>query len=75
MLGFLAPAVVAVVWGTLLAPRRRIDWPKPARFALELAVFAVAALGLWATGQETLAIVLAAVALVSGILNYLWGDA
>ena len=41
----------------------------------EVMYIAVAALGLWATGQETLAIVLAAVALVSGILNYLWGDA
>ena len=75
MLGFLAPAVVAIVWGTFLAPKRRVDWPKPARFVLELAVFAAAALGLWATDHEALAIVLAAVALVSGLLNYLWGDA
>jgi chromate transport protein ChrA len=72
VLALTAPAAVAIVWGTFLAPKRRVDLPKPARFAIELAVFGVAAIALWATGQETLAIVLAAAALVSGILNYAW---
>jgi Protein of unknown function (DUF2568) len=48
--------------------------PKPVRFAIGLGVFAVAAVALWATGQEPLAIVLAAAALVSGGVNYLWGE-
>jgi len=47
----------------------------PVRFAIELGVFVIAAIALWAAGQETLAIVLAAAALVSGVLNYLWGEA
>jgi EamA domain-containing membrane protein RarD len=74
VLGLTAPAVVAVVWGTYLSPRRRIDLPKPVRFTLELAVFGIAALALLATGQDALAIVLAAAAVVSGALNYAWGD-
>ena len=74
MLALTAPAVVAVFWGTFLSPRRRVDLPKPARFCLELLVFGIAALALVATGQDTLALVLAAAAVVSGSLNYLWGE-
>ncbi len=74
MLALTAPAAVAAFWGTFLSPKRRIDLSKPVRFALELAVFGIAALALAATGQDTLAIVLAATAVVSGALNYLWGD-
>src|SRR4029450_8488860 len=55
-----APAAVAIVWVIYLAPKRRVDLPKPVRFAIELGVFAVAAGALWATGQEALAIVAAA---------------
>ena len=73
-LALTAPAVVAVVWGTFLSPKRRVDLPKPARFALELAVFGIAALALLATGQETLALMLAVAAVLSGSLNYLWGE-
>jgi Protein of unknown function (DUF2568) len=75
VLALTAPAAVAIVWGIYLAPKRRVDLPKRVRFGIELGVFAVAAVALWATGQETLAIVLAAAALVSGVLNYLWGEA
>jgi hypothetical protein len=74
VLALTAPAAVAIVWGIYLAPKRKVDLPKPVRFAIELGVFTVAAVALWGTGQETLAIVLAAVALVSGALNYLWGE-
>jgi hypothetical protein len=74
VLALTAPAVVAVVWGTFLSPKRKIDLPKPVRFVVELAVFAVAALALAATGQDTLAIVLAVAAVLSGSLNYVAGD-
>jgi hypothetical protein len=75
VLALTAPAAVAIVWGIYLAPKRRVDLPKPVRFAIELGVFAIAAIALWATGQETLAITLAVAELVSGGLNYLWGEA
>jgi len=74
VLALTAPAAVAIVWGIYLAPKRKVDLPEPVRFAIELGVFTVAAVALWGTGQETLAIVLAAAALVSGALNYLWGE-
>jgi hypothetical protein len=74
VLALTAPAALALVWGTFLAPRRRIDLPKPVRLVLELAVFGAAALALVATGHDALAIALAAIALVSGLLNYVWDE-
>jgi hypothetical protein len=43
--------LVAGVWGTWLAPKRRIDSPRRVRIALELALFAVAGLGLAVVGH------------------------
>jgi Protein of unknown function (DUF2568) len=40
VLGVGAPALVAVVWGLFLAPKRKVELRKPARFAIELLVFA-----------------------------------
>ena len=74
VLALTAPAVVAIVWGTFLSPKRKIDLPKPARVLVELAVFGTAALALVATGRDTLAIVLAVIALLSGALNYVAGE-
>jgi hypothetical protein len=72
VLGLGAPALVAVVWGLFLAPKRKVELRKPARFAIELLVFAAAALALVSAGQPLLGIVLAAAELVSGTLNYIW---
>lgn len=74
MLALTAPAVVAVLWGTFLSPQCKVDLAKPVRFVLELAVLGAAALALAATGYDALGIALAAVALVSGALNYVWSD-
>lgn len=41
--------VVAVGWGLLLSPRRRVDLPLAVRVAIEVVLFAAAAVGLaWA---------------------------
>ena len=72
LLGLAAPAAVIVVWGLFVSPKRRFELPHPLRFAIELAVFAGAALGLIAAGQAVLGVVLAVLAVVSGALNYAW---
>ena len=72
VLGLGAPALVAVVWGLFLAPKRKVELQKPVRFAIELLVFAAAALALISADQPVLGIVLAAAELVSGTLNYIW---
>jgi hypothetical protein len=58
--GVALPALAAVIWGTLVAPRapRRLD--DPARVIVELVLFAVAVLGLAYYGYHVFAIVLAA---------------
>ena len=75
VLGLGAPALVAVVWGLFVSPKARIELPHPAQFAIELLVWAAAALALAAAGQPVLGIVFAVVAVISGVLNYAWGGA
>ena len=50
--------LVAGVWGTWLAPKRRLDAPLGVRIALELVLFAVAGLGLAAVGHLVWGVVL-----------------
>jgi hypothetical protein len=73
VLGLGAPALVAVAWGLFVSPKAKVELPHPARFAIELLVFAGAALALVAADQYVLGIVLAGLELVSGTLNYAWG--
>jgi uncharacterized protein DUF2568 len=68
-LGVLCAGVVAAAWATFLAPKRRIDLPLPGRLAIELAVWALAAAGLWSAGRRGLAGLLFVAAVVTGGLN------
>ena len=43
--------LVAGVWGTWLAPKRRIDSPLRVRITLELALFVIAGIGLAVVGH------------------------
>lgn len=74
LMGVATPIAAAVVWGTFLAPKRRIDLAVPVRVVMELVVFGLAVLALAAAGQSTLAVVLAVVAVAQrGTLSAL-GD-
>jgi hypothetical protein len=73
LLGLGTPAVVILVWWLFVSPKATIELPRPARFAVELVVWAAATLALAAADQPVLAIAFAVVALVSGTLNYIWG--
>src|SRR4051794_41656655 len=48
-------AVVAVVWGVFLAPKRRLEVGLPVRLMIELAVWTAAAAALWSAARPTLA--------------------
>jgi hypothetical protein len=74
VLGLGAPALVAVIWGLFVSPKAKVELPRPAQFAIELLIFAAAAIALVAANQPILGIVLAALELVSGTLNYVWDD-
>jgi Protein of unknown function (DUF2568) len=64
VLGLAATGLVVVVWGLLLSPRRRVDLPFAARVAVELLLFALAALLLAAAGLGGWAVALVVVELV-----------
>lgn len=60
----------ATLWGVMLSPRRRLDPPVGIRLAVELALFACAALGLAATGYPAWGAVLFAAELLT--VGALW---
>jgi hypothetical protein len=67
-----APLVVAVFWGLFVAPRAVFTLPPLWRSLLALLVFGAAAIALYVTGQQTLALVFAALALLNRILILVW---
>jgi uncharacterized protein DUF2568 len=69
-LAVMAPALVIAVWGLFISPNARVQVPKQAALAIELVLLGLVALGLAATGPVWLGIAYAAVALVSGLVNY-----
>jgi hypothetical protein len=57
----LLPAVVAVIWGLVIAPRAKRILPDPLRFVLEFVLFAGVGVALAVTGLLVAGIVLAVV--------------
>jgi uncharacterized membrane protein len=69
ILGVVLAAALMALWGTFLAPRRRIDLPLAARLVLELGVWTVAAAALWTNGRTGLAALLFTAAVGTGAAN------
>ena len=67
-----APLIAAVVWGMFVAPKASVPVPVWLWLALQAIIFGLAAAGLLAAGQRTLAIALVLAVLVNGILLYVW---
>ncbi len=63
-----APALAAVVWGTLVAPKAAHRLTDPGRLFVEILVFGAAVVGLAASGLRAWAWAFAAVAVVDGVL-------
>jgi hypothetical protein len=59
VLGVLAPASAAAIWGLVIAPRARRRLAEPARFLVEFVLFALAGTALAASGLPVTGIVLA----------------
>jgi hypothetical protein len=68
-----APLVIAVLWGALLAPNAARRLRPPARWGLELLVLAAGVAALVAVGAPLLAAALAVVAVVNATLLRIWG--
>lgn len=56
LLGFVAVAVIALVWGVFVSPRAPRRLADPGRLALELGFFGLAPLGLYLVGFLSLAV-------------------
>ena len=68
VLAVAAPVLAMVIWGRWLAPRARHRLTDPLRLAVELVLFAVAAVALALTGPVVAAVVFAVIAVGVAIL-------
>ncbi|MBO7747288.1 YrdB family protein [Paenibacillus sp. MWE-103] len=68
--GIGSPVLVAVFWGTFVAPKARVPVRPLVRFALQLLVFAAAAAVLHGSGQRKLATLFLLVAIVEVVLSH-----
>jgi Protein of unknown function (DUF2568) len=74
VLTIVAPLAVAILWGTLAAPRAKRRLPATSRIPFELAVFALAAIALFAAGSHAVTVVLAACVAVNAALLTVFGQ-
>jgi len=68
VLALTLPGAAAVLWALFVAPKRRYEVSEPVRLAVELALFAAAALGLVLIGQVVLGLAFGALALAWSVL-------
>lgn len=72
VLGLGAPLAAATIWGMWIAPKAPQRLADPLRLGLEIALFAAAALALWAADRPGAAIVFAVVVSANLLLLTLW---
>lgn len=70
-LGIGAPLVVAIFWGLFVAPKATFPVSIPVRHLLQIAVFSLASIALYASGQKILAVVFFVAAWIIVLLVYL----
>ena len=71
LFGVGAPILVAVIWGTFIAPKASIPVSVPIRILLQIILFSSAAMALYFSEKGTLAIIFGTVVLIEMILMYL----
>ena len=64
------PLAAAVVWASLFSPKARWTIPPPVRLALELVLFAAAAVGYWRAGQPGIALGFAVAVVLSETVQW-----
>ena len=67
-----APLLVAVVWGVFVSPKAAVALPWSVHLLIELVIFGLATLALYAAGRPTLGWVLAVVFVINCVLIYVW---
>jgi len=74
LLGVGAPLGAAALWGAFVAPKRAFETAPSVRLAVEALVFGAATVALWASGRPTLALILAAAAVLDRVALRLAGE-
>ena len=72
VVGLGVPALVMVLWSLFVAPRASRRLPDPSRLALELLIFAIAALAFGLTGGLVVAMMFGMAVVISLVLMFLW---
>ncbi|MFY0544086.1 YrdB family protein [Brevibacillus sp. H7] len=71
-LGMGAPLFVAAVWAVFGSPGAPVPLSAPLHLLLELAVFGLAAVALYAAGKHELAIAFGMIVVANRVLMYIW---
>lgn len=74
VLGIGSPLLIAIIWGVFGSPMAPIPVEGLYRVLLELFVFGLAALALYASGKTTLAIIFAITVVINRILLHIWNQ-
>ncbi|QGG57828.1 YrdB family protein [Paenibacillus sp. B01] len=72
LLGIGAPLLTAVVWGAFLSPKASIPLDWTVKLAMELLLFGLGALALWAASRPTWAVAILVIWAINRILLAVW---
>lgn len=72
LLGVGAPLLLAIIWGLFGSPNASIMLSPPAHLLLEVIVFGLSALALYAAGKHFLAILFACLFVINRLLMFIW---
>lgn len=72
VIGFGAPIIILIIWGTFIAPKSAHQLPAALRLCLELIVFGTGAFALWVCGFPNLAKVFSILVIVNMFLLWYW---
>ena len=70
LFGVGTPILVAIIWGTFIAPKASIPVTVPIRVLLQIILFSLAAVALYFSEKATLAIIFGTIVLIEMILMY-----
>ncbi|MBO8164250.1 MAG: YrdB family protein [Brevibacillus sp.] len=74
VLGIGAPLLIAIVWAILGSPSAPLKLSAPLHLLLELVVFGIPAIALYASGKQDLAWIYGVVVVINRVLMYIWGQ-
>ena len=74
VLGIGAPAIVAVIWGTFIAPKATRPLSIPFRVSIEIDLFVLTAVALWFADAPAAAIALGVLGVTTSLLNAVTQD-